>query len=69
MYCLDAGRDCIAHLERCHVILRSSGGQLVIGRNLGGLAITGNLVVQPSGSGLAVDGALESMTVAGCTVS
>jgi hypothetical protein len=43
----------------------SSGGQLVVGRNLASLAITGNLIVQPSGSGIAVDGALQSLTVDG----
>ncbi len=46
-------------------VLLSTGGHLVIGRNLGSLAVTGNLIVQPSGSGIAVDGALESLSVDG----
>lgn len=42
-----------------------TGGQLIVGRNLTSLAITGNLIVQPSGSGIAVNGALGSLDVDG----
>ena len=46
-------------------LLLSTGGQIVIGRNLTSLAVSGNLIVQPSGSGIAVDGALQSLSVNG----
>ena len=46
-------------------VLLNTGGQLLVGRNLGDLSINGNLIVGPSGSGIAVNGALNGLTVNG----
>ena len=46
-------------------VLLSTGGQLIVGRNLGDLSVNGNLIVGPSGSGIAVDGALNGLTIDG----
>ena len=37
----------------------------MVGRNLSDLTVTGNLIVNPSGSGIVVNGALGSLTVDG----
>ena len=42
-----------------------SGGQILAGRNLGDLSVTGSLIVGPNGSGIAVNGALNDLTVNG----
>jgi len=42
-----------------------SGGQLAVGRNLSDLTVTGNLIVNPSGSGIVVGGELGAVTVDG----
>jgi hypothetical protein len=42
-----------------------TGGQLFVGRNLANLGVTGNVIVSPGSSGIAVDGALSGLTVGG----
>ncbi len=46
-------------------VLLSSGGQILVGRNLIGFSVQGNVIVEPSGSGIAINGALNSLTVDG----
>jgi hypothetical protein len=62
---LSIGRDQDGTFTVYGSMVLNTGGQLVIGRNLAALGITGNLIVGPSGSGVAIDGALESLTVTG----
>ena len=42
-----------------------SGGQLLVGRNLDDLTVNGNVIVNPSGSGIVVNGVLGDMVVDG----
>ena len=43
----------------------ATGGQILVGRNLGDLSVTGNLIVNPGGSGIAVKGAINGVKVDG----
>jgi hypothetical protein len=42
-----------------------SGGQLKVGRNLANLTVNGNVIINPSGSGIVVNGALGDVVVDG----
>jgi hypothetical protein len=59
------GRDLDGSLQVNGNLTLDSGGQLFVGRNLSNLTVTGNLRVNPTGSGIVVDGALGGVTVDG----
>jgi hypothetical protein len=62
---LSIGRDQDGTFSVNGSILLNTGGQLLVGRNLGDLSVTGNVIVGPSGSGIAINGAITSLTVDG----
>jgi hypothetical protein len=56
---LDGGLTVNGNLEL------DSGGQLMVGRNLSDLTVNGNVIVNPIGSGIVVNGALDGLTIQG----
>ncbi len=56
---LDGGLTINGNLEL------DSGGQLMVGRNLSDLIVNGNVIVNPTGSGIVVNGQLDGVTVVG----
>ena len=52
------GRDLDGSLSVNGNLELDTGGQIMVGRNLSDLNVTGNLIVNPSGSGIVVNGAL-----------
>jgi hypothetical protein len=59
------GRDMDESLSVDGNLELDSGGQLFVGRNLSSLTVDGNLTVNPTGSGIVVNGQLGSLSVAG----
>ena len=59
------GRDLDEALSVNGNLELDTGGQLFVGRDLSSLDVDGNLVVNPSGSGIVVNGQLGSLSVAG----
>jgi len=59
------GRDLDGSLSVNGNLELESGGQLFIGRNSSDLTVTGNLIVNPAGSGIVVNGELAGLTVDG----
>jgi len=59
------GRDLDGSLSVNGNLEFDSGGQLFIGRNSSELSVSGNLIVNPAGSGIVVNGELAGLTVDG----
>jgi hypothetical protein len=59
------GRDLVGSLSVNGNLELDTGGQLMVGRNLAELNVTGNLIVNPTGSGIVVNGALGGLVVDG----
>ena len=59
------GRDLDGSLTVNGNLELDSGGQLMVGRNLANLTVNGNVIVNPSGSGIVVNGVLGGVVVAG----
>jgi hypothetical protein len=59
------GRDLDGSLTVNGNLELDSGGQLMVGRNLANLTVNGNVIVNPSGSGIVVNGVLGDVVVAG----
>jgi hypothetical protein len=59
------GRDLDGSLTVNGNLKLDSGGQLMVGRNLADLTVNGNVIVNPSGSGVVVNGVLGDVVVAG----
>jgi hypothetical protein len=59
------GRDLDGSLSVSGNLELDSGGQLFVGRNLKELNVTGNVIVNPTGSGIVVNGELAGVTVQG----
>ena len=59
------GRDLDASLTVNGNLELDSGGQLMVGRNLSDLTVNGNVIVNPSGSGIVVNGVLGTLVVEG----
>ena len=59
------GRDLDGSLSVNGNLELDSGGQLMVGRNLAVLNVLGNVIVNPSGSGIVVNGELGGVFVAG----
>ena len=62
---LSIGRDQDGTFNVNGSALLNSGGQISVGRNLGSMSVTGNLIVGPNGSGIAINGAISSLNVDG----
>jgi hypothetical protein len=59
------GRDLDGSLTVNGNLELDSGGQLMIGRNLADLTVNGNVIVNPSGSGIVVNGVIGDVVVSG----
>jgi hypothetical protein len=59
------GRDMDGSLTVNGNLELDTGGQLFVGRNMSNLTVNGNIIVNPSGSGIVVNGALGSLSVTG----
>jgi hypothetical protein len=59
------GRDLDDSLSVNGNLILDTGGQIFVGRNLNDLAVDGNVIVNPSGSGIVVNGALGNLNVSG----
>ena len=59
------GRDLDGGLSVSGNLELDSGGQLMVGRNLSDLTVTGNLIVNPAGSGIVVGGESGGVTIDG----
>jgi hypothetical protein len=59
------GRDMDGSLTVEGDLELSTGGQLFVGRNMSNLTVDGNLIVNPTNSGVVVNGALGSVNVNG----
>jgi hypothetical protein len=59
------GRDLDGELQVNGNLKLDTGGQLFVGRNLSSLTVTGNVIVNPAGSGIVVVGTLGGVTVDG----
>jgi hypothetical protein len=59
------GRDEDGGLTVGGSLVVESGGQFLVGRNLNDVTVGGNLIIGPGGSGIAVNGALDGLTVNG----
>jgi hypothetical protein len=59
------GRDLDGSLSVNGNLELDTGGQLFVGRNLSDLTVTGNLIVNPTGSGIVVNGQLGNVIVDG----
>lgn len=59
------GRDLNGSLTVNGNLVLDTGGQLMVGRNLENLTVNGNVIVNPSGSGIVVNGVLGGLVVAG----
>ena len=59
------GRDLDDSLSVNGNLVLDTGGQLFVGRNLSELTVDGNVIVNPSGSGIVVNGALGALDVSG----
>ena len=59
------GRDLDGSLTVNGDLVLDSGGELIVGRNLENLTVSGNLIVDPSCSGIVVNGVLGDLVVDG----
>ena len=59
------GRDMDGALTVGGNLELDSGGQLFVGRNMSSLTVDGNVIVNPTNSGIVVNGALGSVSVSG----
>ena len=65
MALFSVGRDLDGSLTVNGNLELDGGGQLFVGRNLSGLFVNGNVIVNPSGSGIVVNGQLDDLSVSG----
>jgi len=59
------GRDLDGSLTVNGNLELDGGGQLFVGRNLSGLFVNGDVIINPSGSGIVVNGQLDDLSVSG----